>query len=228
MRTLLYVPIIHTSADLGSLAKDVHKKGVSSLGKEFWEEHIRTVDGFWDAIAHYFDIIDVSGAKLYQDGMIAGSEIGEMIVAEGIKLGSKNYELISGLIKRGAVLMKTEDLTLVKEEHSNLIAITQARSITRKLIAFIKYKLVKNRLLEKRDKFIAKVIDETLNPGEKGILFIGAYHNVKQKLPSDIHIIEVKDIEKVRSYQTMLPYYNKHKKQLDESSSYLVKVESDE
>ena len=55
MRTLFYVPIIHTSADLGFLAKDVAKCGIgiADLGKDLWEEHRKTVDGFWDAISHY-------------------------------------------------------------------------------------------------------------------------------------------------------------------------------
>ena len=64
MRTLFYVPVIHTSADLGSLAKDVSKRGIAGLGREAWKEHVETVGGFWDAISHYFDSIDVSGTKL--------------------------------------------------------------------------------------------------------------------------------------------------------------------
>ncbi len=53
MRNLIYVPIIHSSADLGSLSKDVNKKGIANLGKDVWEKHIKTIDGFWDAILHY-------------------------------------------------------------------------------------------------------------------------------------------------------------------------------
>ena len=38
MRTLLYVPIIHTSADLGSLAKEVTQRGIKDLGEEIWKK----------------------------------------------------------------------------------------------------------------------------------------------------------------------------------------------
>jgi len=48
MRTIIYVPVIHTSADLGSLAGDVTKRGIADLGEEVWKEHQRTVEGFWD------------------------------------------------------------------------------------------------------------------------------------------------------------------------------------
>lgn len=222
MRTLIYVPVIHTSADLGSLAGDVTKRGIADLGEDVWKEHQRTVEGLWDAISHYFDSIDVSGMKIYQDGMVAEGEIGEKIVEEGIKLGSKNYELVSNLIRRGAILVKTEVFKLVKKERDRLLAITQAKSITQKIIAFIRYKLVKKRLLSKRDNYIAKRIDETLNNGATGIIFIGAYHNIKERLSKDIQITEIKDADKIREYQRLLPFYNKNRKRFEELSRYLV------
>ena len=222
MRTLFYVPIIHTSADLGSLAEDVKRRGITVLGREVWEEHRKTVEGFWDALSYYFDSLDVSGMKLYQDGMVAEGEIGEKIVEEGIKAGSKNYELVSKLLKRGAILVKTEEFNLVKKEHEQLLAITRAKSIFKKLIVFIKYKLVKGRLLDKRDEFIARRIDETLDRDETGILFIGAYHNIKNKLPKDLHIKEIKNADKVKEYQNLLPFYNKNRQRFEELGRYLI------
>ncbi|MDP2789388.1 MAG: hypothetical protein Q8O46_05115 [bacterium] len=222
MRTLIYVPIIHTSADLGSLAGEVTKRGLADLGKEIWREHIKTVDGFWDTISFYFDSIEVGGMKIYQDGMVADGEVGEKIIEEGVRSGSKNYDLVSRLLKRGAILVKTEDFNLVKEERDRLFTVIKARSITQKLIAFIKYKLIKNRLLNKRDKFISKRISETLDQGETGIIFIGAYHNLKEKLSNDIQIKEIKNPDKVKEYQKLLPFYNKHKQRFEELAEYLI------
>ena len=227
MRTLLYVPIIHTSSDLGSLAKDVTERGIVELGQEVWNEHLKTVEGFWNAILLYFMYIDELGLKIYQDGMVAEGEIGQKIVEEGTRLGSKNYELVARLLKQGAILIKTEDFNLVKEERDRLLTLTKAKSVTQKLIAFIKYKLVKNRLLNKRDRFIAQRINETLNDGERGVLFIGAFHNVKNFLPGDIQIKEIKDAQRVREYYRLLPFYHKHKEQSQELSRYLIsKVEA--
>jgi hypothetical protein len=222
MRTLLYVPVIHTSADLGSIAKDVTKRGIADLGEDVWKDHIKTVEGFWDAISHYFDSVDVTGIKIYQDGMVAGGEIGQNIVEEIAKAGSRNHELVLNLLKRGAFLVKTEDFNFVKEERDRLLALIRAKSITHKLIAFIKYKLVKNRLLNKRDNYIAKRIDETLNNGETGIIFIGAYHNIKKWLPKDIQITEIKDADKVKEYQKLLPFCSKNKKRFEELGRYLI------
>ncbi len=222
MRTLIYVPVIHTSADLGSLAGEVTKRGLADLGKEVWREHIKTVDGFWDIISFYFDSIEVGGMKIYQDGMVADGEVGEKIIEEGIRSGSKNYDLVSRLLKRGAILVKTEDFNLVKEERDRLFTVIKARSTIQKLIAFMKYNLIKNRLLNKRDEFIAKRINETLNQGETGIIFIGAYHNLKEKLSKNIQIKEIKDPDKVKKYQKLLPFYNKHKQRFEELAEYLI------
>lgn len=222
MRTLFYLPIIHTSADLGSIAKDVTKRGIAELGEDVYKEHENTVRGFWMAISKYFDSIKVTGRKLYQDGMVANGAVGQKIVEEGVKSGSQNYELILRLLKRGAILVKTEDFNLVKKERDNLVAITQAKSSGIKLIAALKYKLVKNSLLNKRDKFIAHSISETLNPGQTGIIFIGAYHNIKKKLPRDIQIIEIKDTDRVREYQRLFPFYNRNKSRFEELGKYLI------
>jgi hypothetical protein len=222
MRTLIYVPVIHTSADLGSIAKEVAKRGIRDLGQELWEKHRRTVEGFWDVVSDYFDSIDVKDMKIYQDGMVADDEIGKKIAEDTAKAGSKNYQLILKLLERGAILMKTEDFKLVKKEYDRLRAITGAKSITRKIIAFIKYKLVKAVLLNKRDAFIARRIDETLGPNESGILFVGAFHKIKNKLSESIHVTEIKDAEKVGCYQRLLPFHNKYRKQFDELAKYIV------
>ncbi len=239
MRTLIYVPIIHTSADLGSLAKDVTKRGMADLGTEVWQKHQKTVEGFWYALALYFgkevlnlptsladevscNYVDEWRLKVYQDGMIAEGEIGAKIVEEGLRSGSKNYELVARLLKQGAILVKTEDFNLVKEERDRLVAITQAKSTTQKLAAFIKYKFIKNRLLRRRDKFIAQRINETLDNGEKGVLFVGAFHNVKKWLAKDIQIKEIKDMRKIREYYSLLPFYDKHRERFKELSRYLT------
>jgi len=166
--------------------------------------------------------MDVNGVKIYQDGMVADDEVGKKIAEDTAKAGSKNYELILRLLQRGAILMKTEDFKLVKKEYDKLLAITQAKSIMRKIIAFIRYKAVKSVLLNKRDAFIAKRIDETLEPEERGILFIGAFHKIKKRLPKSIQVREIKDTGKVKTYQRLLPFHNKYREQFDKLGKYLV------
>lgn len=222
VRGLLYIPIIHTSADLGSIAEDITRRGMVDLGEDIWKRHEKTIEDFWGVISSYFDGLDVSGMKIYQDGMVAEGEIGEKIVEEGIRSGSRNYELVSRLLKRGALLVKTEDLKLVKKERDRLFKITRAKGVVEKLLGLITYKMTKGMLLTRRDRFIARRIDETLNQGEMGIVFIGAFHHIKKKLPKDIQITEVKDADKVREYHRLLPFYRKDKGRFEELRKYLV------
>ena len=223
MRKLIYVPIIHMSADLGSIAKQVNKRGIADFGEEFWKKHRETVSGFWDSIIKYFANIEVKNFKIYQDGLVADGEVGQKIVEEGVKSGSKNYEVINDLLKKGAVLVQTENFPLVKKERDRIVKITQAKRMTMKLIAYLGYRLTKDCLLRKRDDYIAKRIDETLeHGGEEGILFLGAYHNIIPKLSKKIQIIEVKEAKKVRDYQRLLLSFRKNKEEFEELARYLI------
>ena len=222
MRTLLYVPIIHTSADLGSLAEEVERRGLEKFGENMWRAHLRTIDGFWDALSLYFDSIHVSGTKIFQDGMIADGDVGLNIIQEGEKAGSKNHQLVSKLLHRGAILMKTEDFNLVKKERDRLLKMIRAKTTAEKIFGLFLYKLTKKTLLKQRDEYIAQRIDLALKEGETGILFIGAYHHVKPRLPRDIKIKEIKETRKIKDYQSLLPFYHKNKKRFEDLSGYLI------
>lgn len=223
MILLIYVPVIHTSADLGSLAKDIGKRGTAELGEETWDQHIRTVEAFWEILFRYFDSVEVSGMKVYQDGMVAEGKVGEEIVREGTNLGSKNHQLVAKLLERGATLVKTELFQLVKEERDHIVKITQAKTLIGKITAYIKYKLTKNRLLKRRDNYVTRRINETLQDGETGILFLGAAHDIISKLSKNIKVTEVKEIKKVRKYQRLLlSSRRRNKEQFEELSKYLV------
>ena len=220
MRTLIYVPILHTSADLGSLSKEVTQRGIARLGEEVWAQHRETVAGFWRSVWEFFDGIDVTGMKIYQDGMVADGHLGRRIVEDTAKAGSLNYQLVLKLLHRGALLVKTEDLDLVKQEYDRLMAMTRAKSMRSKLTAVAKYKLAKTSLLAKRDAFIAARIDETLQTGQTGILFIGALHEVR--VAADIRLEGIKDRQQVREYQKLLPFHSKHPLEFEALGKYLT------
>jgi len=226
MRTLIYVPIIHSSADMGSLAKELKRQIVAVPGENKWQKHTATVNGYWDAIESYFENIKIyiKGIKIYQDGMFAEGEMAMKILEEGIKSGSKNSEIVANLIGRGAILMKTEDFKMVKDEYDGVQAIIKSKTQIRKLLQLLRYKILKPRYLLRRDKFIANRIDETLLPNETGILFIGAFHNIIKKLPKDITVIQLKEISKIQSYQKIIQTNAKYDtRQLEQLTEYLIK-----
>lgn len=222
MRKLYLVPIIHTSSDMGSLAGALAQGAIAELGQELWQKHKRTVSGFWDSIARFFASLDVNGFKIYQDGLVADGVVGLRIIREGINLGSKNYEIIGNLLERGAVLVKTEDLALVRQEHAYITKMARSKSLKEKESAALRYKLARSRLLRQRDDFIAKKIKETLGEGETGILFLGAYHDILAKLPDNIRVTQVKDVAKVKEYHQTLASTKKYSQHLQQLALYLV------
>jgi hypothetical protein len=222
MRTLFYVSIIRPVVDLDAVAHVLDRQSLENIGENIWLDDLRTTDGYWDALSLYFDSIIVFGAKIFQDGMVADGEAGSHIIREGERKGSKNHCLVSKLLRRGAILMKTEDLSLVKKERERLLKINRAKTAAQKLLSLTIYNLSKKMLLKQRDESIAQRIDNGLAESETGILFIGADHNVKPKLPRDIKIKEIKETRKIKDYQSLLPFYQKSKKRFEDLSGYLV------
>jgi hypothetical protein len=223
MRNLIYIPIIHSSADMGSMAAELTQKSINEFGEKFWKTHIDTVTKYWEVINLYCDAIDFDDkpVKIYQDGMVTDGGIALKIMEDSVKAGSKNYEIISKLVNRGAVIVKTEDLSMVKKELDMLKSIPSSGTLLMKIIKIIKFKISRHKLLVQRDKFITESIDKTLIHNETGIIFVGAYHRVLDKLPKDIVVTEVKEVHKVREYQKLLPFHAKKKERFKELTQYL-------
>jgi hypothetical protein len=224
MRTLLYIPIIHSGADMGSMAAEISRKGVEEFGKDFWETHTSTVNKYWENIARYCRNLEIGadGLKIYQDGMVADGEIAVRIIEDSLKAGSKNYEIISGLVSRGAVVVRTEELWMVKKELEMLKTIPTSGALIVKIIRIFRFKILQSKLLKQRDKFIAGRIAETLGQDETGIIFLGAYHNILKYLPRDISVKEVKEISKIKEYQKLLPAQSREKLRFKALSEYLM------
>jgi len=222
MRELYLVPILHMSADMGSLASALDETAKAEFGQEVWQKHKEAVSSFWDSIGQFFDAMNVKGFKIYQDGMVANGADGLRIIKEGISQGSKNYEIVGKLLQWGAVLVKTEDPVLVKQEYAYIAKIAHSKSPKEKEVWSLRYKVAQGRLLRQRDDFIAKRIKMTLEEGETGILFIGAEHDVVARLAADINMTEVKELAKVKEYHRALIGKREHCKNVQQLADYLV------
>jgi hypothetical protein len=204
MRRLIYVPIIHGPADLGSAAAAAQEKGIALCGEARWRQHQETIARFWAGLADYFRGIDAANLRIYQDGLVADGEIGMRIVEDAAGKGSENYRIISSLVARGAAIRKTEDLGTVKAELDRVLSIVRATSVWRRLWAALCYRLRQGQLLRRRDDYIARAITDTLQPGEVGVLFAGAHHDVVSQLPPDIEVCPLRDRQELVAYQRVL------------------------
>jgi hypothetical protein len=226
MKNLIYIPIIHSGADMGSMAAELTRKSIDEFGKDFWEKHVESVNRYWQNIQTFCSQLEFGARtlKIYQDGMVIDGEIAGKIIEENAKNGSLNYEIILNLVRRGAVVVQTEDLSLVKKEVEMLKQIPTSGALIMKLIRIFIYKIERSRLLRQRDRFIARRIAETLGENETGILFLGAFHNILDKLPPDIHVKPLKERDKIREYQKLLPFHKNRKERVEVLSEYLSEL----
>ena len=192
MRTLVYVPIIHSEIDLGRMGASVRRRFVEVFGEAAWRRRHVMVDAMWQGLHDALMALEfpAAGVRLYQDGLpICGHE--QQIVQELADKGSRNHQLLVALMERGAVLMGTEDPALVVAEYER---IGQLERLERQRGAAAAARIGQQRgqrLLHERDVFIARRIEDTLREGEMAILLLGLLHRVDEQLQGDFCVRHV-------------------------------------
>ncbi len=204
MGTLLHVPVIHESPDLGVVASLVDRRGAELAGRERWERHKRTVAGFWDAMEGFFRALDPHGMKIFQDSLAADGSLARLILEEGAARGSRNHRIVLDLLDRGAVAVKTEDIGMLKEEYERALKLAGDASPGTGVLAMIAWPPKPDDLLKRRDRHIARIVEENLGREGRGILFIGAFHDVLAELSSEVAVLRVKDRDMMLAYQKTL------------------------
>jgi hypothetical protein len=183
MRKLILIPIIHTSVDLGSMSESVKAHYLERFGPSVWNQREAIVAKLWNYIQEKINFLDIDYKKvrIYQDGLpVCGFE--QEIIQELAKAGSSNHQLILSLIDKGATLMGTEDTQLLIQEY-------QLQQKSKDTLHSQQEKTEEaTHLLEARDQFIVKRIDETLLADETGLLFLGAAHRLDTMKSTDIRV----------------------------------------
>ncbi|MEI6633085.1 MAG: hypothetical protein WCP22_04605 [Chlamydiota bacterium] len=183
MRELIYAPVVHTEADLGTLSGAAKGEYIAKYGEEKWNQHVRVITDMWDGLRKKITGMNVpyQSLRIYQDGLPVCGKVME-IVREVAEKGSANYRLVMELVGLGARVEGTEDPVLLLEEYNNLKRLYQASSAEERAEAIRRYNDTEEELLIKRDTFISERIRGTLADGETGLLFIGMEHRVHKYL----------------------------------------------
>ena len=189
MRTLIYVPIVHAEADMGSMAEELKQRFEAAYGPGKWAARQPSVRAMWQGIRSRVLALPIPWrrARVYQDGLpVCNHEI--EIVRDVAAKGSENYALLLELMARGAALMGTEDPALMVREYRRIQALALAcrREVTGEELLALKRE--GEELLRQRDAFIARRVETTLLEGETGILFLGLLHRVDQALGAGFHV----------------------------------------
>ena len=185
-RKLVYIPIVHTLADMGTLGTAVRGMKLSALGRQGLTHNAAVVDKMWAQIESVVAKLPVTpgSMRVYQDGLPACRHELE-IVSELASAGNRNHGLLLKLQERGATLMGTESPELLVEEYQLAAAAFASGAAAR---TEVRQKQLRDSLIEKRDRYIAARINGTLGAGESGILFMGMLHQVTRYLDSDIDV----------------------------------------
>jgi len=187
-RRLIWVPIIHTSADLGSLQSAVRRIHEQRAGASVWQERVRQIGQLWRSIRTSLMQLELdwSSALLYQDGLpVCGKEV--CIVQDLARAGSANHRLLVELMAKGAQLVGTESPELLIEEYelNRQLLLNRSTGVQR---SQAEMQALSHDLLDRRDAFIVRRIDETLPPGQVGCLFLGLMHSLEGRLPAEISV----------------------------------------
>jgi len=191
-RPLIWIPIIHSQADLGKMREQVRNLYVRKMGRAKWRQHVQAVDRMWREIRAGVEALalDYGKVRLYQDGLPnCGHE--PQIVRDLAQAGSQNHRLLLDLMERGAKVTGTESPELLLEEYElaqRVLVSADARGAgTRRSVQSDLGK----RILEKRDRYIAERIGQTFRVGETGLLFLGMLHSLVGHLPVDVQMVRL-------------------------------------
>ncbi|MBM4274304.1 MAG: hypothetical protein FJ134_07585 [Deltaproteobacteria bacterium] len=188
-RTVIYFPIAHTQADMGALKESVVRATLEKMGRAGFSRKMAAIDRIWTEIEGVIDALglDFGRVRLYQDGL-AACHREEEIVKELAQKGSRNHQLLLRLMEKGATLMGTESGDLLVQEYQ-LAKQSLTTRPPRSAGVAAQRRALSVALLERRDQFIARRINDTLKPGETGVLFLGMLHSPERYLQRDIKVI---------------------------------------
>lgn len=191
-RCLIWVPIIHSQEDLGRLREAVRQQHTKRHGDKHWDQHVRAVEAFWRELRSRVAGLglDPKRTRLYQDGLPVCPQA-EAIVADLAGAGSENHRLLVEMAAAGATVEGTESPELLLLEYQLALQTLGANGAGVVAATAEEFARLGRELLERRDRYIADRIDETLHPGETGLLFLGLLHEPGPYLPVDIRLVRM-------------------------------------
>lgn len=152
-------------------------------------EHIAGVPGvreFWLALAPWIRRWakrrrGIMGVKVYLDSYSDGP-VGSLALEQMMRDSNTFGRVLRWMVDEGCDVVPTEDEGLIALQ-GRLVQVGEGD--TNFHLASMAVELV----TDARDAAIAAIIDRTLGPGETGVLFIGARHDVASRLPKDVGVL---------------------------------------
>jgi hypothetical protein len=188
-RLLIHIPIIHSQADMGAMARSVRRLRVKKLGRDAWKRSVDVIDQMWRDVRQAVEGWELPWEKvrLYQDALPqCGREMEIVTTLAGA--GSPNHQLLLSLMSRGATLMGTESPDLLVEEYRLAREALAVEGSDTAGPGKTQREARSRGLLDRRDRYVAKRINDSLCPGEVGLVFLGMLHSLEPYLAGDIRV----------------------------------------
>lgn len=187
MKVLYLIRIIHSEADYGSLGPKISQFIERRLGRGVVKSIETRIYNYWKLVREKVlkEIKDFRGLLIYQDSLPVG-EREKILKFFGYTLKnnpkSQNTLLIKELLEKGAILVGTEDMNLLKKQVAIYRAAVEASNFWEQGRILEQNARRIEELIHQRDVFIARRINESLPENGQGILFIGMEHKVVEEL----------------------------------------------
>jgi len=205
-RNIVYIPTIHHCLEKRDILEN-------TLSKKTVDQYFRDTNKFWKEVDDYIKKINVKIDRIFFESWrgnekeirSARKDLGKktdrftdddmlFIILKFNEWPDKISNIVLDLIEKGAVLEETESNELINEHkkiNDDLINFPKNLDKNNNIANEHRKKLNENDFVikQKRDRYIAKQINNNLLSGETGILFIGRAHNVLSYLSDDIEII---------------------------------------
>ncbi|MEI7481392.1 MAG: hypothetical protein WCK75_03515 [Elusimicrobiota bacterium] len=203
---LIYVPILHTQREAAAIGGAIKDCAPADGKNTRPPERQESITDMWGGIACKLTETNIPcrSFRIYQDALpVCGME--RSIVEKLAAKDSPNHRLVLELLGRDARLEGTEDPDLLVAEYDALSKLLQGTGLKDDPAALALYRAESNRLMEKRDAFIAGRIRSTIRPGETPLVFMGVRHKLEKLLEADFvvaYIIYRLPFKKVRDIYT--------------------------
>jgi hypothetical protein len=211
MRKLLYVPLLHHATnEMGDEYRELMVNSGIQVRKaeKYSDRYIREAE---------LKLADYEIDKIYIDSMHEGGDNAEAEVKKLRREGSYMAKVVLDIADRGARLMKTESLPVLREleeiddRYFEMIDEVvkkvkgkkkdAAMKSLQKMMTYMPVEIIRMNAREEvleaeREAYIGRRISGTLRNGETGVLFIGAYHEPKFRHVDVKYVISPKRIDR--------------------------------
>ena len=145
-------------------------------GEEPSEEYLTIFNRFWEQVEKQITALELKLGKvnrIYHELIPAGGKEGSQAVKE---LNDKSHKIIETCLRNGAQLEAVEEVDLLTEfmdwGRCLIIGLQNQKVLTRVYESY-------SEAGKKRNEYISRKIDETLQPDETGILLMRETHQVQ-------------------------------------------------